>query len=293
MENTKMKSILTDPDYYTKMFQVYAKKSNKFSHLVNWTEEVFPKMVLEKLRESFSAKTQINMLGIGTGSGEMDRKMAASINAHFKSVRNVVVEPAKRQLEIYHSALEETKSEFSGIDFDLRQMVFDKYREQEGKRPPKYHFISAIQSIYYIDDINDTLRYLYDCLEDGGVMLITTLSDMGGFRQVWSSFPQIQDVVGPYPGTNDIRKHLSDLNIPFEENLQKSQADITSCFQEGSKEGQLIIDFLSQIIDLRGTAPSALYREVVEKLGSDQCSERKADGTVLLNNDWDAFVVYK
>ncbi|XP_054751821.2 histamine N-methyltransferase B-like [Lytechinus pictus] len=292
MEKTKMKYTLSDPDYYTEMYQVYAKKSNKYSHLLEWTENIFPKMVLQKLRERFSAETHINVLGIGTGSGEMDRKMAGIINGHFKSVRNVVVEPAEKQLAIYRSVLESDKSKFKGIDFDLRQMVFDEYREHEGEHPPKYHFINAMQSIYYIDDVNDTLRYLYASLEEGGVMLITTLSDACGFQLVWNRFPQVQDVAGPYPGTNDIRQSLLDLNIKFEENHQRLYGDITSCFQEGSKEGELIVDFFSQIIDLRGTSPE-LYQEVVDYMGSEQCSEKKKDGTILINSDWDAFVVYK
>lgn len=108
--------------------------------------------------------------------GEMDSAMAASLKARFKSVRNVVLEPAAKQLEKYRSLVKSNKSDFDGIEFDLRQLGIDEYRSQEGDQPRKYHFISTIHSLYYAEDHKDTIRYLYDCLEEGGILLIIVVS---------------------------------------------------------------------------------------------------------------------
>eukprot|EP00057_Strongylocentrotus_purpuratus_P033764 XP_792696.1 PREDICTED: histamine N-methyltransferase [Strongylocentrotus purpuratus] len=298
MEKAKLKYILDDLDHYTKSYHVFAKKSSKFTGLVKWVEDVFPKLVLDKLVESFSAETQINVLGVGSGSGEMDSKMAASIKTRFKSVRNVVVEPGEKQLEKYRSLVESKKSEFEGIEFDHRQLSIDEYRALEGNHSSKYHFINAIQSLYYADDFNDTIRYLYDCLEEGGILLITIISDISGSWRLWNHFPRLQDIIGPYFCVQHLRQGLSSHDIPFhdipfDENHQRAHVDITSCFEKGSKEGKLLVDFISQIVDFHGSASPEFYKEVVDYIGSEECSERKEDGTILYNNDWDAVVAQK
>eukprot|EP00057_Strongylocentrotus_purpuratus_P032196 XP_786900.1 PREDICTED: histamine N-methyltransferase A [Strongylocentrotus purpuratus] len=293
METANLKSLMHDPDYYTKSFHAYAKSSKKFAVLEKWGENVFPKLIGDRLVDTLPADTNINMLGIGSGSGEMDSAMAASLKARFKSVRNVVLEPAAKQLEKYRSLVKSNKSDFEGIEFDLRQLGIDEYRSQEGDKPRKYHFISAIHSIYYAEDHKDTIRYLYDCLEEGGILLIIVVSVAGGFWRLWDRFTRFQDSVSRYLCTTHLRDSLSSLDIPFDESRQASCVDITSCFEEGSEDGELIIDFLSHTVDLRGSASPELYQEVVDYMGSDQCSERKEDGTILFNNDWDAVIVQK
>ncbi|XP_041477527.1 histamine N-methyltransferase-like [Lytechinus variegatus] len=226
-------------------------------------------------------------------AGEMDSKMAASIKSRFSSVRNVVLDPSEKQLQMYRSLIESNQSAFKGIEFDLRQLSIDKYRTNGEDHPPKYHFINAVQSLYYVDDVKDTVRYLYDHLEKGGVMLITIVSDTCGFWRLYDTFPRLRDNVGHYMCINQVRQCLYSLGLTFEEKRQPFHADISSCFQDGSTEGAYLIDFITQINDLRGTASPDFYREVVDFLGSSKCSKRKEDGTILLINDWDAVVVQK
>ena len=105
--------------------------------------------------------------------------MAALIRSRFKSVHNTVVDPAAKQLQMYRDLIERGKDDFEGIEFDLREQTIDEYREHEekvGQKPAKYHFISAIHSLYYPDDYADTVKYLYNCLEEGGVLVIACMS---------------------------------------------------------------------------------------------------------------------
>ena len=105
--------------------------------------------------------------------------MAALIRTRFKAVRNTVVDPTAKQLELYQSLVQRRKDDFEGIEFDFRQQTIDQYRDhekEEDTEPTKYHFISAIHSLYYAEDYADTVRYLYNCLEEGGVLLIVCVS---------------------------------------------------------------------------------------------------------------------
>nr|XP_054771834.1 histamine N-methyltransferase A-like [Lytechinus pictus] len=292
MENVK--SIRCDPDHYTKAFKIVTDKCNMYEFLGNWVQSEFPSLVLDKLAGSFSAETPINMLGVGSGSGETDSKLAASIKTRFRSVRNVVVEPAEKMLDIYRALIDGNKSDFEGIEFDLRQLGIDEFRAQEGDHPAKYHFISTIQSLYYAADFEDTIRYLYDCLEEGGIMLIIIVSDTCGSWRLWNRVPLImQTSTGSFFCASDVRQCLSSQGIHFEENHQGFNLDITSCFEEGSEEGALLLDFITEIIDFRGSVSPDFLKEVMEYMGSDQCSERKEDGTIFFNKNWDALVVQK
>ncbi|XP_072169625.1 histamine N-methyltransferase-like [Diadema setosum] len=295
MEHAKLKPLMDDPDYYTKTFHVFAKRSENIEILAKWEDKFLPGVV-ERLVERLPSDSTVRMLGIGSGSGEVDSSMAAMIRARFKAVHNTVIEPAASQLDMYRKLIADGKEQFAGIDFELHQDTLDEYRRKlsETGVHPKYHFICAIHSVYYVDDLIDTIRYLHDCLEDGGMLLIVIISDTSGTWRFWQRYTRFQDKNSPYMCTRDLRDVFNANGIPFTVIRQPSHfIDITSCFDHDSEEGNLLVDFLSQVCDLRGSVTQEVHQEVLDYLGSAECSERKDDGTVLFNDDWDAIIVQK
>ncbi|XP_041472060.1 histamine N-methyltransferase B-like [Lytechinus variegatus] len=285
MEKTKLSA-----DYYSKSFQIYAKACNKFAEFEQWVEDVFPKLVLDKMTESFSVDTKINVLGVGSGSGEMDSKMATSIKSRFSSVRNVIVDPGKKQLDLYRSLVE--VNDFpAGIEFDFHEAGIDEFLISEGEPPTKYHFINAVQSIYYVDDMKGTVDNLYRRLEAGGVFLITMISSeaRNASMKLWDRFPPAQR----YDSSDFLKQILSSLDIAFEEHHHVNNLDIAHCFDEGSEEGTYLLDYLTKTFDFRGTVSPEHYKEVKDFMVSDQCSEKKEDGAIMYTNDWDAIVIQK
>ncbi|XP_063961021.1 histamine N-methyltransferase B-like [Lytechinus pictus] len=284
MEKTKLSA-----DYYSKTFQIYAKACNKFAEFEQWVEDVFPKLVLDKLTESFSVDTKINVLGVGSGSGEMDSKMATSIKSRFPSVRNVIVDPGNKQLDLYR-LLVEVNGFLGGIEFDFHEVGIDKFLISEGKPPPKYHFINAVQSLYYVDDMKDTVQVLYRRLEPGGIFLITMISSTTNASwKLWNRYPPAQR----YDSSDFLKQILSSLDIAFEEHHHVNNLDIAHCFDEGSEEGTYLLDYLTQTSNFRGTVSPEHHKEVKDFMISDQCSEKKEDGAIVFTNDWDAIVIQK
>ena len=51
-------------------------------------------------------------------------------------------------------------------------MTLDEFKTNQESNPCKFHFISAIHSLYYVDDPQMAVDYLYNLLEDGGKLLI-------------------------------------------------------------------------------------------------------------------------
>ena len=67
--------------------------------------------------------------------------------------------------------------------------------------------------------------------------------------------------------------------------------DISCCFDESSKEGSILLDFLTQQQDFRATADKTVYKEVMKFL-NEECSTDDS-GRKLLKSEMTAVAFYK
>ena len=104
----------------------------------------------------------------------MDCKLLIILLQQFPRINNRVVEPAPDQLVQYKALVQSKAHELHGVSCDWRQQTIEEY-EQAGDLT-KFHFISAVHSIYYVDDVEGSLMYLYNHLEPGGIMLVIIIS---------------------------------------------------------------------------------------------------------------------
>ena len=108
----------------------------------------------------------------------MDTTMMSKLSKRYPRISNCAVEPAEGQITLYKDLVKSKTDDLQSIAFDWRKQGLDEFRKERVERgdTTKFHFISSIHSIYYADDLEDSLRWLYDQLEDGGMMLIITVS---------------------------------------------------------------------------------------------------------------------
>lgn len=107
-------------------------------------------------------------------------------------------------------------------------------------------------------------------------------------RKYGSSLP-LQDFC-TYISTADIKRILDSAGLKYQVHELPSRLDITSCFTEGNKDGELLLDFLTESCEFSKTAPPELKRQVMEELRKPGCSEKR-DGKVLFNNNLSAVVI--
>lgn len=69
-----------------------------------------------------------------------------------------------------------------------------------------------------------------------------------------------------------------------------SQMDITECFTEGDEKGELLLDFLTEVLDFSKTASPELKDGVLKLLRHPDCSV-ESDGKVLFNNNLGVIVI--
>ncbi|XP_043913502.1 histamine N-methyltransferase-like [Protopterus annectens] len=69
-----------------------------------------------------------------------------------------------------------------------------------------------------------------------------------------------------------------------------SVIDITTCFNDGSEEGTLLLDFVTHTLNFSKSAPPSLKVEIMKYLRGPECSTVK-DEKIMFNNNLGAVVI--
>ena len=110
-----------------------------------------------------------------TFKGQTELLFLKELKRNFPTVRACVLEPSSVLLDEYQKNVD--RNPLPGITFDWKNQIFEKYTiSRQNSFESKYHFISAIHSIYYINNLEEALRNLYDMLAPGGILLIAVIS---------------------------------------------------------------------------------------------------------------------
>lgn len=270
-------------------------------------------MVIHKMTSVFPSSSTIRMLGVGAGSGEIDSKMAASIRSCFEGVYNTVVEPSSNLIYKYRQ-LAKTDEKLRNIGFEFHQKTIEEYwretdalnngntkvedgdcskgarqREINGGR---FHFISAVHSLYHVDNPSHVVGRLYDMLEEGGVLLVIQVAGESGQQMVRTRFQMIR-TPSMLAISSNVVDWLNRGSNAIDTWRQENRLDITCCSDPRSHEGSLLVDFIFDVTNLRDHIPDKLYREIVDFMLSERCSEKAADDHVLMSQQWDAVVTQK
>ena len=80
-------------------------------------------------------------------------------------------------LQQYQALVSNESVKLRGVDFEWRQQTFNEYRES-AKDEDKYHFVSSLSSIYYLGDIDKSIKNVCNEMDNGGILLIMLMSGM-------------------------------------------------------------------------------------------------------------------
>lgn len=90
--------------------------------------------------------------------------------------------------------------------------------------------------------------------------------------------------------TGDIKSFLDSEGVSYQSYNLPSQLDITECFTEGDEKGELLLDFLTEVLDFSKTAPPELRAGVMKTLRQPGCSV-ESNGRVIFNNNLEVIVL--
>ncbi|NXG67290.1 HNMT methyltransferase, partial [Hemiprocne comata] len=283
-----MKSLVTDPDRYLQAFQLFLENSTEHQCM----QELVERQLLAVTASIGNGKPAINILNGGGGAGEIDLQIISEVQARYPglTINNDVIEPSAGQIVKYKERVAKT-SNLENVKFTWHEETACEY-ESRMKKSQKWDLIHMIQVLYYVEDTLATIRYFHSILEAEAKLLIIHSSGTSGWETLWkkygSSFPR--DALCVYVSSADIKRILDSAGLKYQLHDLPSHLDITSCFIEGNKDGELLLDFLTATWEFSKTAPTELKRQVIEELRKPECREEK-DAKVLFNNNLSLIVI--
>ncbi|KAI4875461.1 hypothetical protein NFI96_011984 [Prochilodus magdalenae] len=302
---------------YLQRFQNYLERSGE--------HKVIQKLIDTVLRPDTTkiadGKTGFKVLGVGSGGGEMDVYLISNLQAALPSIPISVdvVEPStdltqsfkvpysfsvNTDLYVRHSitnprlwsmpvALVARTSSLQGVPFSWNIVTCAEYEQQvKTKEDTKFDLIHMIQMLYYVDDPAATLKFFHSILKDNGKLLIIHEAANSGFEVLWKTFKKelCTNTLSDYMSAGDIKVHLDALGLRYEELVASNTLDITECFTEGSRDGEMLLDFMTDRENFR-TSFSDEVRSGMLELLRNECSTT-IDGRVLFNCSLSALLVH-
>ncbi|XP_077437174.1 histamine N-methyltransferase-like [Vanacampus margaritifer] len=286
-----LRSLVYDDNRYQKAFHLFLERSSEHQCMKDFIHNILPDIVAS----IGNGKPHLNVIGVGSGDGHIDLEMFSELRQKHPGVMMdyEVVEPSSQQLHSY-KVLVSQKSDLDYITFKWNKMTASEFEEQWKLKEmtQKADFIHMIQMLYYVKDVEATIRFFRSLLDKNGKLLIILVSGESGWGKLWRTFRgQICTCeISQCTTTADVKSILDSGGVPYKSYVLPSQMDITECFTEGDPSGELLLDFLTEVDHFSQTASPQLKADVVKLLRDPACS-LEADGKVVFNNNLEVIVV--
>lgn len=286
MTTGELRNLYEDNEHYNKSFQHYGSLVDREGKMKRWCESVFHNDIVPTLNVNMPDGKELRTLGVGSGSGELERHVLKQILQKFPRISHHVVEPSAEMASKYKNLISSSGTELQGVDYHWYPQLledFKKEREQSGDET-KFNFISAVDSLYYVDDIGKWLDYLYSLLDEGGVLMVVLLADESCLVKMWTEFPGLgnKSKFGFKEYTSaDVRAHFNKRQIPYRHFIgEVSGVDMAHAYDpEPTEEADLLVDFVSHTIDFRLNADPVLRDRFMTYLR--QCLQPVGDQLVF------------
>ncbi|XP_077392192.1 histamine N-methyltransferase isoform X2 [Festucalex cinctus] len=288
---SQLRSLVYDDNRYQKAFHLFLERSSEHQCMRDFIHKILPDI----LAGIGNGKPHLNVIGVGSGDGHIDLEMFSELRLKHPGVMvdYEVVEPSSQQLHSY-KVLASQKSDLDYITFKWNKMTASEFEEQWKLKEmtKKADFIHMIQVLYYVKDVEATISFFRSLLDKNGKLLIILVSGESGWEKLWRTFAgQICAYeISQCTTTADVKSILDSGGVPYKSYVLPSQMDITECFTEGDENGELLLDFLTEVDRFSQTASPQLKADILKLLRDPTCS-LEADGKVVFNNNLEVIVV--
>ncbi|XP_066267974.1 histamine N-methyltransferase-like [Branchiostoma lanceolatum] len=147
-----------------------------------------------------------------------------------------------------YKALVRGDTSLSAVKFDWRQQTAEEYFQT--KEDTKFHLIHAIHLLTLVEDLDATMRNMWEQLADGGHMMVAMVSDESPFGKLWyklwDDFGQGDRLKTEFRTSGDVRQWLDARDISYVTSVKEMSLNLAECFKEHSEAGNLILDFMTK-----------------------------------------------
>ncbi|KAB5577427.1 hypothetical protein PHYPO_G00209820 [Pangasianodon hypophthalmus] len=285
------RSLVDDYSRYLKAFELFLERSSEHQSMRDFIHSTLPDI----LTTVGVGKSTLNVMGVGSGAGEIDLEILTQLHAKHPEARveNEVVEPSGDMLHKYKVLVSKTPG-LDHITFRFNKMTASVFESDWKQRNTdrKMDFIHMIQMLYYVKDPEATVSFFRSLLHKDGKLLIILVSGQSGWGKLWRTYRAqlCNSDISQCVTTGDIKNFLDAKGIPYQSHTLPSQMDITECFTAGDEKGELLLDFLTEVLEFSKSTSPELKAGVLELLRHPKCS-REVNGRIIFNNDLEALVL--
>uniref|UniRef100_A0A8C7XI08 Histamine N-methyltransferase n=1 Tax=Oryzias sinensis TaxID=183150 RepID=A0A8C7XI08_9TELE len=271
-------------------FQLYLEKSGEHSAILQSVQSVLPK----NFRELLLDKSSVNVLGVGSGGGEMDVQLLSLMQTEIPAVpiSADVVEGSSKLIDCFKALVAKTP-EIQKIPFCWHAMSSEEYEKLVKTKGDvkKFDFIHMIQMIYYVESLEKTLKFYHSLLKNNGRLMIIVEAAHSGWDILWKTYRKelCGGSLSEYRSSSEVVTCLKSLGLNFEEHLVPNTFDITECFDSKSVAGDRLLSFMTATDRFRESFTPEIRAGILELL-RNQCSTEK-EGRVFFNSNLSCILV--
>ncbi|XP_072043394.1 histamine N-methyltransferase-like [Amphiura filiformis] len=274
----RVQGILDDEKYFLTSLDTY------FSRVREGTDwqtgiiaEIKPR-IIQSVNES-TGKT-FKALGIGSGSGRDEDFFVSHFQPHFEEIHQCIVEPNKDFINQHKTRV--LQNELKGVTYEWREERVEEFMTSL-KENEKYHFITAIHSLYYVHNLEEILGFLYDKLEENGILLTVLTTETGVNKRVVSIIPsQYTKII--WTSSRSILDCFRTKGITAEVYDYPLMVDVSGCLdKDPSDDASMLLDFLTHVkgftkAPLEAGMKEEVFATIREMVTNSPRSECAAEG---------------
>ncbi|XP_072041525.1 histamine N-methyltransferase-like [Amphiura filiformis] len=265
-------------DHYWLVINMAWQRSNRNEILAKWIEDHFELKIVnifsERLGDQIGINQPLRVLGVGSGAGYQEMLQMKILKSNFSQISATVIEPCTEQITKYQDAVAKS-CDLDGVDYDWQIQTFQQYFKSPGAKQ-KYHFITVVDAIYFVGEVEEGVRNLYELLEPGGMILIILVTEHTGFGKFWKYFPNLKRNPGTseslagqtnYTNSADVKSVLTKHRIAYTQFSYTQSLDATPCFTDSDTiAARLLLDNITLIKNCKESLPDEVFNRVMDFL---------------------------
>ncbi|XP_053295795.1 histamine N-methyltransferase A [Pleuronectes platessa] len=272
-------------------FQFYLEHSGEHEAIVQGVHSLLP----AQFKRIGAGKTGLDVLGVGSGGGEVDVQMLSLLQSTFPAVPITadIVEGSAELTDNFKALVAKTTS-LQKVQFAWHIMHSGDYEKQVKAKGEvkKFDFIHMIQMIYYVDNVDDTIKFFHSLLKNNGTLMIIVEAANGGWDTLWRTFKKelCVDVITKYRSSAEVISSLKKQGLKYEEHIIHNTFDITECYDPNSATGARLLNFMTATNNFHQSLTQEVRAGILDLL-RNKCSTVK-DGRVMFNSELRCILVH-
>ncbi|XP_029968257.1 histamine N-methyltransferase A-like [Salarias fasciatus] len=244
-----------------------------------------------------AGKSSLDVLGVGSGAGDMDAEMLSLLQSVFPAVPITAdIVDGSIQLTDSFKALVANTANLQKISFAWHIMNSEDYEKQVKAQEDmkKFDFIHMIHVLYYVENLNEALKFHHSLLKRNGRLLIIVNAATSDWVPLWKAYMKElragTDIDKPKMTSGEVIACLKSQGLKYDEYVIPISFDITECFNPGSTTGERLLSFMTSRPHFSQSFTPDIRAGILDLL-RNKCSTMK-DGRVFFNSTSSCIIVH-